>query len=87
MKVFNTAVIVGLSLSSTFSHATLVNVDNCFGTAANGPTVTCEITDSPASSITENPSNNELIAWDNVKKHALTESLKVDNTFSPSFSD
>ncbi|MGF1702001.1 hypothetical protein L4D09_17060 [Photobacterium makurazakiensis] len=87
MKVFNTAVIVGLSLSSIFSHATLVSIDNCIGTTANGQTVTCEITDSPASSITENPNNNELIAWDHVKKHALTENLKVDNTFSPSFSD
>ncbi|MGF1681632.1 PEP-CTERM sorting domain-containing protein [Photobacterium minamisatsumaniensis] len=86
MKLSKALITTILTTASFASHATLVSIDNCSGTAANGPAVTCEITNSPSSVITPNPNNNKLIAWDEVQNHTLTEDLVVDRVFDPTAS-
>ncbi|MGF1702000.1 hypothetical protein L4D09_17055 [Photobacterium makurazakiensis] len=86
MKLSKALITTILTTASFASHATLVSIDNCSGTAANGPAVTCEITDTPASIITPNPNNNTLIAWDEVQNHTLTSDLTVDRVFDPTAS-
>ncbi|PSW10740.1 hypothetical protein C9I98_24775 [Photobacterium sanctipauli] len=75
-----------LATVSLSAQATLVSIENCSGTAKNGPAVTCEITNSPANVISPNPNNNKLVAWDEVQNHVLVEDLKVDRVFDPTAS-
>lgn len=69
---------VALLVMAAPASATLVSISPCVGANA------CTITDTPPETVTQNPNDGILLAWDEKQNVVLEEDLPVDRVFDSS---
>lgn len=76
------AAVAMLLFGACSTHATLIQFTSCTGTNLVG----CVITNSPPTTVNQNPDDGILLAWDEVQNFTLTQDLFVDRVFDPNAS-